>query len=683
MALDLLSLDTAFEGLPYSDTGPASDTSLDLAFEGQPFAPYGPAVISSTVTTSQAQRALSSSPVDLSVATSQAQGSAGAAGSGPNCTGATSQGQTTVAAVKAVTPWVIVQAKADLIDDPDGDGSTNFGFTGNTMAFGDVTEGNALVVFVFGRWRSNGSSITLTDSAGNSYTAGTLYVSDGGATTDIRRWAQAFYVNNIPAATGLQITFDVTSTGTIQDFPVNMHLAAFEVASDATIVPDAEKWHYTAVGSNSTTLTTGTFNTSASGAVFVAQVNASEDSIAASTNFEVDYTDLPRPGRLESTGFPDQSYGAAGYRITTGPLANEQVTFAGNNSTQRALLAVAFKDGEPAAPIEPVGNGATRQAQRTTAAAGFGSNAPATTRQGQRSVALAGVASMVSTSLAQAQRSSAIASAVFPGGVSTAQGQRSSAQSQVSAASSAVSAQAQQALGAAVLSLDLAVQTAQVQQGAAQLAGEIGSSVSTHSAQRAAGQISARYVLDVMTFQDQHVSAVANVSVQAQASTAQGQGAAGELGVSVEASATTRTRQRVRVQARGESTNAVETGQSQDVFGQLGLTSYLNVSTRQGQRAELLAGVAIDTTVATGQAQHIGDATILVVSVDLAVTTAQDRQHAGGSLATYQPRPGALTPSGKSVRTVLTGQAGAQPKLTATIRLRPAVGARTDLRPER
>lgn len=44
MTLDLLSLDAAFEGLPYCPSGPANDTSLDLAFEGLPFAPYGAAV---------------------------------------------------------------------------------------------------------------------------------------------------------------------------------------------------------------------------------------------------------------------------------------------------------------------------------------------------------------------------------------------------------------------------------------------------------------------------------------------------------------------------------------------------------------------------------------------------------------------------------------------------------------
>lgn len=422
-----IPLDTAFKGAPIAVHG--TTTGLNVAYLGAPIevvTPGAPSSVSGSGTTAQAQTTSGAGTVGISgtgdtsqaqtvsgdgdvvapgMTTAQAQttdgtGTVGISGTGDTAqaqttagtgtvgisgTGDTAQAQTTSGTAEAINLWTIVNSAIDLQDDPDGNNSANYSFTGNKLlpGLGTTTTGNGIVVLVCGNWRTNDDpTITVTDNAGNTYTPGTLFKQTSGITPSVhtRPWMQAFYCANATGHANLIPQFDVVQGGaaTVFDLPSRMSIAAFEVQSDLAIELDVEEFAHTSSGS--TSITSDAFTTTAAGAIFTLQYNFGEDSVASSTvNFESDYTDLTRPGRLASTGFPDNTYSAAGYRITSGPITGEQVTFTGSTSTNRAILAVGFK--QVAGTVE--GDGTTAQAQTSLGFGGVGWSAAGDTAQAQ------------------------------------------------------------------------------------------------------------------------------------------------------------------------------------------------------------------------------------------------------------------------------------------------------------
>jgi hypothetical protein len=326
-------------------------------------------------------------------------------------TATAAQGQSASAAGELITLWTIVNSAIDLQDDPDGNNSANFAFTGNTLlpGLGTTTTGNAVVVLVAGSWRTDATpTVTVTDNAGNTYTAGTLFVNGSLSGTFVRQWAQAFYCSNATGNANLIPQFDVVqnASATVFDLPSRMHIAAFEVTTARGVELDVESFKSTT--SSSTSITTDTFNTSGAGAVFAIELNFLEDTFAGSTvNFETDYTDLVRPKRLASTGDTSSVYGAAGYRITNGTLTGEQVTFTGDASITRNLLAVGFKS--PA--ILRTGDAATAQAQGAQAIGGTGWSGPIDTAQAQSTAATGSVLDVGYVALTGVQASGAAGTA--------------------------------------------------------------------------------------------------------------------------------------------------------------------------------------------------------------------------------------------------------------------------------
>lgn len=351
------------------------------------------------VTTEQAQTSLAAVGISVAAVVETSQAQTSAAVSVPDPVDAaidTAQAQTSSAATAATNLWSIVNAAIDLQDDPDGNNSSNYSFTGNKLlpGLGATTTGNHIVVLVAGHWRTDDTpTITVTDNAGNTYLAASpvSVLGSGTPSVNVRMWSQAFYCNSATGHSNLIPQFDVTqgAGATVFDLPSRMHIAAFEVGSDLAVVPDT----YTAktTATQSTALTTDAFDTTAAGAVFAIELNFFADSIVGSTvNFESDYTDLPRPGRLPSTGGSDQTQGAAAYRVTSGPLTGEQVTFTGDASSHRALFVYAFKN--VAASIETTAE--TSQAQTTLALGGIGWAGDASTAQAQTSDAVGDVRSV-------------------------------------------------------------------------------------------------------------------------------------------------------------------------------------------------------------------------------------------------------------------------------------------------
>jgi hypothetical protein len=443
------TLDAAEFAVPFVVHGTA-DGGIDRADFGRPFVVLTPSsAITGTCSTSQGQSADAAGAVASSgtASTSQGQsadaagevvtpggftfqgqtadavGTVASSGTGDTAqgqsaaatgtvastgTGDTAQGQSAAATGAAVTLWTIVNSAIDLQDDPDGDNSANFDFTNNQLlpGLGTTTTGNGIVVLVAGSWRTDATpTITVTDNAGNTYTAGTLHVNGSLSGTFVRQWMQAFYCTNATGNANLIPQFDVTqdASATVFDIPSRMHIAAFEVQSDLPLMLDVESYKFTT--SSSTSITTDAFDTTAAGAIFAIELNFLEDSFSASTvNFESDYTDLVRPKRLASTGDTTSVWGAAGYRITGSAVTGEQTTFTGNATIVRNLLAVGFKS----VPATVTGSGDSAQGQGTQAIGGLGWSGPVDTAQGQSTDAIGSVLDVTYTALTGVQGSGVV-----------------------------------------------------------------------------------------------------------------------------------------------------------------------------------------------------------------------------------------------------------------------------------
>lgn len=695
-----------------------------------------------SIATSQAQSSAAVAAVQTvaAVQASQAQSSAGAAVVASAATVQTSQAQSTSASAQALTLWSIINSAIDLQDDPDGNNSANYSFTGNTLlpGLGATTTGNGIVVLVSGHWRTDGTpTITVTDNAGNTYTAASeLYVGSGTPAVHIRSWMQAFYCANATGDANLIPQFDVTvGSATVFDLPSRMLIAAFEVQSDGAIVPDVEEWHSTVSGS--TTITSDAFSTTEAGAVFALQANFQEDSVASSTvNFESDYTDLPRPGRLASTGFPDNTWGAAGYRVTSGALSSEQVTFTGNNSTTRTLLVVAFK----AASDSVVVSVTTSQAQSAQAQASAAWDSTGSTAQVQSASAAVELSWPLAGGTAQAQSAAVAGESQWPLSGGASQAQSASAEAAVAVAVSAAAAQAQSARGAAVvipiiaataqaqsaavaasvgdtaqsatsqaqrsaaqaaISIDASASAGQAQSVAGQAGVSIGAAAALSQAQSAAAELLAAHVASASAAQAQNAAAQASVGIAAEAATSQAQQAQAQGATSIAASVATSQAQAADGRLRRELDGAAETAQRQSTSGQVGARHNASVSTAQAQSAEAGGATAIACSATTGQAQSVQWGR-LVVGMGCTVGTSQVGGSCAGVLVQFVPQLGALSCQRRLTRAV-QGSAdaalavqGGWPRVLGAVRgrtearaamatrscFRPAVRGHPDTRPQ-
>jgi hypothetical protein len=671
MALDLLSLDIAFEGLPFDDTGPAESTSLDLAFEGLPFTPLGPAVIDATVATSQAQHVLSAAPLATSVATSQAQaGSAAAMGSWV-VSASSSQAQGASAAATVANPWALL--RRDITE-------LNIGYTAadgfsDVMAASEVIAGNHILLAV---QHDVVASATVTDTAGNTYVATTEI-----GFTDHYAHLRWFYCLNAIGHPSNVITVnwsaDVSGGGRA--------LTALHVQSPGPAAFDIVVQSVT--NTASTSIFAGPFNTAGPGFIAAAVVSVSYDTAATWIN-GMAFT-APRTTYFYGTGTLITSVAQIATNVgITGTTVNSRRLLSAVSIVEADPgIRVGTKQGQTSNAAAALSGGASTvsvasaQAQSSAASAASAAAGQSASAQAQQAAAFATLACDGAASTAQAQAASVQAALFQPASSGTAQAQASSAQAGLASDTSTSAAQAQTTGAGAELSLDANAQLAQAQGSSGQLDAAGDASVATASVQQVAAIADSAYVLDVATAQEQQADAQAQVSSATQAGTAQEQGSSADAEVGADAVAATYQSQRVRAQVRGESVNTIESGQRQHAVGQLGLSSDGPAATRQGQQAALLAGVASDVLLATGQAEHIGDGNRLLVGIDVSVTTAQAAQHAKGALAQYTAQPGALSLATMRLHLALAGSAQAQPALQAPTRMRTALGGRVDLRPDR
>lgn len=765
------TLDLAFGGRPFVADGDAS--GLDVAFGGAPFfAETTPTSIDCTATTSQAQTAAAAAEVsldvaaatsqaqtaaavvvvinpgevqsatsnaqsvaadaavsvDASVTTSQAQSAAAAATPESDLAATTSQAQSQSG--ELVIPWTLVQSAIDLLDNP-------VSFTNNPLALPSaVTTGNSLVVLVFGQWRSDGTTITVSDNAGNTYTPGTQFVGSGTPTVHVRTWMQAFYCTNVTGHATLTLDVDLTQTGTVQDILSRFHIAAFEVASLGDIEPDVEEFKDT--GSASTTITSDAFTTTDDGGVFVAQLNSSVDSIASSTiNFEADYTDLTRPAR---DGLPDETQGAAGYRITTGALTSEQVTFTGSASSTRYLLAVSFKnaasgvttdsevDTSSAQSAAAAGEvswavaATTSQAQSAQAAAGVSLDATATTSQAQSVTATSDDTLYATSATSSAQSAAAVATPDSPVSVTTSSATSSAAVAGVSIEVSSTTSSASSAAAVAGVSVSVASTSQTAQTAAGALGTAVAGQGSTSSAQRvvavglvdspttgttsavgtAAGQLGSLVPMAGTTSQAQTAAAAGGVGIAIQevatrsANKALGvmdieaensvftrtfQTVYAEVGVSLDMACTTSQRAGAVVAAAGVSLDLSAATSSAQGVAAITLGQWIvDVTTAQAQAVAAEAQAQTTSAVATSQAQTA--AAECGVSLDMTVATASFSYQANGHIEVFAPPLAGGTSNAQTTQAVADVQEAAS---IASIRhgnitLRPAVGGAADIK---
>jgi hypothetical protein len=687
MALDLLSLDTAFEGQPFADTGRESSTSLDLAFEGQPFTCYGGAVVDATVTTSQAQHAIAAPPVVGTVATSQGQSSAAIVGLGWNVTATTSQGQSAQAQAKAHTPWQLVTAAHGDSRNADP-----------TIPAFTLASGNHVVVSVFcGAYtnRADGTvdmstsrawTLAVSDSAGNTYVgltpvrdqvvaspqfsvswlyqfycvnavgsaANTVTVTPVSGPSDAYSSASPTLVSSVSvlSSSGVSAEFDaIASAGSSSNNAVSLSLPATAVQPGATVLFD-----FAGNGNNTESAGSGW---------------------TAADNYIDAWFTYWRPNNQPATQTVTVT-GNGGIRLLSGlSLRNAQGIVGTTRQGQTSNASV------EAITTVITSSATTAQGQHGAATGATAADTTVGTAQGQHTAASSGATLQATGTTAQAQAASALAGLFQPASSGTAQAQAASAQANVAVDGATATAQVQQGDAQGELSLDVAVTASQAQQQGAVLDTGAALSVQTSAVQQAAGQLASAYVADVLTAQEQDTKALAGVAIAAQVGSAQAQGASADAATGADAAVATRQYQRVRAQARAESENTTETGQTQRAVGQLGLSSDAPAATMQGQHADLLAGVASDVQATTGQAEHIGDGNILVVGVVLGITTTQAAQHTKGALAQYAAQPGTLSLATKRLHLSLAGSAQAQPALQAPNRVRTALGGRVDLRPER
>lgn len=286
---------------------------------------------------------------------------------------------------------------------------------------------------------------------------------------------------------------------------------------------------------------------------------------------------------------------------------------------------------------------ASAQGQKAGATAGGSADLSVSTAQGQSVAALSPTAGDLLSATAQSQSAMGNAAAGVDAGVGSRQGQGATAATAVSVDSAATSAQGQVALASMVVSAGDAVSTAAQGQNAAAVA-----------AVGAGAQAATR--------QGQSTDALATGAVGANSATIQGQAASAVSEIGVISTADTRqaasTISTVVLLAPGTAIAA--TTQGQRAAAQAGIAVNADVNSEQGQTVGASATIAVIAAVTSAHSQTSalqGDVQDSIFS-DLVATTGQGEQSATGAARVYTSRDGALT---------------------AKIRMRSAVSARTDM----
>jgi hypothetical protein len=179
-----------------------------------------------------------------------------------------------------------------------------------------TTVGNHLFAHV--RWETGDTPVSVSDSAGNSYVALTASKTTNGA------HSQWFYcLNALGSAANV-----VTATWTAAQAYRSIRLMEFSGTS-----PVFEQLVSTQAAAGSTVMVSGSFNTAAAGLILVGVATYSSDT---SASYSAGYTGL-------TSTF---SYSKEAYRISTGALTGEAVTYTGTNSaTTRTMDILTLTEG--------------------------------------------------------------------------------------------------------------------------------------------------------------------------------------------------------------------------------------------------------------------------------------------------------------------------------------------------
>jgi hypothetical protein len=183
-----------------------------------------------------------------------------------------------------------------------------------------LTTGNHIFVHI--RWEVSATNVTsVTDTAGNTYTPLTKLVNATGPI--VSQW---FYKLNAAgnASNVVTVTWSVATSW--------RWASSMQFSSVAAATFDLEQ--ATGTSAASTTVTSGSFSTSAAGLILAGR-SVYNGQTSSRFNQGIDWVD---PVTDNTT-----NYGSVGYRITLGTLSAITVTETGNSNTNRALCIACFK----------------------------------------------------------------------------------------------------------------------------------------------------------------------------------------------------------------------------------------------------------------------------------------------------------------------------------------------------
>jgi len=181
-----------------------------------------------------------------------------------------------------------------------------------------LTTGNNIFVFV--SYYDTTTTVSLSDTAGNTYTGLTQIGPSGGC---IGRW---FYCFNATGNASNIVTVSFSSSrpyGWGSSIQFSKAGAAFDVETSGAVNPHAS-------------VTSESFSTTAAGLILAGENSYNAQNSASFNNSLISYA--PAQG-----GDATLYYQATGYRITSGALSSQTVTETGSSTPNRIIVIAAFK----------------------------------------------------------------------------------------------------------------------------------------------------------------------------------------------------------------------------------------------------------------------------------------------------------------------------------------------------
>lgn len=210
-----------------------------------------------------------------------------------------------------VTGWAYINSAGNL--------DTTSG-TSLALPATSLTAGNHIFVYV--RWENSSTTVSVSDTAGNTYTGLTATNTSDGC---YGRW---FYCLNASGNASNVVTVAWSSARTFR------WIGSLQFSCTTSPAYDTET---SGSGASSTSVTSSAFNTAGAGLILAGRGVFNQQS---STTFS-DSMPMPLSG-FSTNGNSTTHYGNVGYLLTTAAQSSKTITETGNSSTNRCLQIACF-----------------------------------------------------------------------------------------------------------------------------------------------------------------------------------------------------------------------------------------------------------------------------------------------------------------------------------------------------